>query len=211
MQLQLSIGAIVAPFAQGPVDSPYLVTSEADLLKIFGEPYETGKQYESWMVASSFLAYGGSLQVVRADDDQLTNSFVGAASSVKIKSDEHYEQLGYDNNTITDVTFAARNPGSWANGIRVATIDSYADQIITMSTSAVSSFTEAIADRVGTSVGSGTTIGISTASISVGDVVRSTVVAAGTTVTRISTAVLTLSNTLTNTTENTFFWLDICN
>ena len=56
-----------------------------------------------------------------------------------------------------------------------------------MSTSAVSSFTEAIADRVGTSVGSGTTIGISTASISVGDVVRSTVVAAGTTVTGIST------------------------
>ena len=125
-----SIGAIVAPFAQGPVDSPYLVNSEADLLKIFGEPYESGKQYESWMVASSFLAYGGSLQVVRADDDQLTNSFVGAASSVKIKSDEHYEQLGYDNNTITDVTFAARNPGSWANGIRVATIDSKADQIL---------------------------------------------------------------------------------
>jgi len=125
-----SIGAIVAPFAQGPVDSPYLVNSEADLLKIFGEPYETGKQYESWMVASSFLAYGGSLQVVRADDDQLTNSFVGAASSVKIKSDEHYEQLGYDNNTITDVTFAARNPGSWANGIRVATIDAKADQIL---------------------------------------------------------------------------------
>jgi len=125
-----SIGAIVAPFAQGPVDSPFLATSEADLLKIFGGPYETGKQYESWMVASSFLAYGGSLQVVRADDDQLTNSFVGAASSVKIKSDEHYEQLGYDNNTITDVTFAARNPGSWANGIRVATIDAKADQVL---------------------------------------------------------------------------------
>ena len=125
-----AIGAIVAPFAQGPVDSPYLVTSEADLLKVFGEPYETGKQYESWMVASSFLAYGGSLQVVRADDDQLTNSFVGAASSIKIKSDEHYEQLGYDNNTITDVTFAARNPGSWANGVRVCTIDAKADQIL---------------------------------------------------------------------------------
>ena len=201
-----SIGAIVAPFVQGPVDSPFLTTSEADLLKIFGGPYETGKQYESWMVASSYLAYGGTLQVVRADDDQLTNSFVGAATSIKIKSDEHYEQLGYDNNTITDVTFASRNPGSWANGIRVATIDSYADQIVTMSTSAVSEFTEAIADRVGTSVGSGTTIGISTASISVGDVVRSAVVPAATTVTSIEASVLTLSNTLTNTTENTFLF-----
>ena len=125
-----SIGAIVAPFAQGPVDSPVRVTDEADLLKNFGEPYETDKHYEHWLVASSYLAYGGSLEVVRADDDQLTNAFVGAASSIKIKSDDHYEQLGYDNNTITDVTFAARNPGSWANGIRVAIIDSKADQIL---------------------------------------------------------------------------------
>ena len=125
-----SIGAIVAPFAQGPVDSPVRVTDEADLLKNFGEPYETDKHYEHWLVASSYLAYGGSLEVVRADDDDLTNAFVGAASSIKIKSDDHYEQLGYDNNTITDVTFAARNPGSWANGIRVAIIDSKADQIL---------------------------------------------------------------------------------
>ena len=94
------------------------------------------------MVASSYLAYGGSLEVVRADDDDLTNAFVGAASSIKIKSDDHYEQLGYDNNTITDVTFAARNPGSWANGIRVAIIDSKADQILSgISTSTESGIT----------------------------------------------------------------------
>ena len=79
-----SIGAIVAPFAQGPVDSPVLVTNEADLLKNFGEPYETDKHYEHWLVASSFLAYGGSLQVVRSDDDDLTNAFVGAATSIKV-------------------------------------------------------------------------------------------------------------------------------
>ena len=39
-------------------------------------------------------------------------------------------QLGYDENTITGVTFAARNPGSWANGVKVATIDAKADQIL---------------------------------------------------------------------------------
>ena len=33
------IGAIVAPFAQGPTDNPTLVSSENDLLNIFGQPY----------------------------------------------------------------------------------------------------------------------------------------------------------------------------
>ena len=129
------IGAIVAPFAKGPVDSPTLVENENDLLNNFGEPYSTDKHYESWMVASSYLSYGGSLQVVRADDTQLKNSFVSAGStvgitSVKIKSFDNYEELGYDEKTITDVIVAARNPGSWANGIKVAIIDSKADQIL---------------------------------------------------------------------------------
>jgi phage tail sheath protein FI len=124
------IGAIVSPFAKGPVDSPTLVENENDLLNNFGEPYSTDKHYESWMVASSYLSYGGSLQVVRADDPDLKNAFVGTASSVKIKSLDHYEELGYDENTITGVTVAARNPGSWANGIKVAIIDSKADQIL---------------------------------------------------------------------------------
>jgi hypothetical protein len=124
------VGAIVAPFAKGPVDSPTLVENENDLLNNFGEPYSTDKHYESWMVASSYLSYGGSLQVVRADDTQLKNAFVGTASSVKIKSLDNYEELGYDENTITGVTLAARNPGSWANGIKVAIIDSKADQIL---------------------------------------------------------------------------------
>jgi len=126
-----SIGAIVAPFAQGPVELPTLVESEKDLLDTFGKPYSTDKHYEHWLVASSYLAYGGSLRVVRADDTDLANAFSGSAASVKIKSDEHYEQLGYDENTITNVTVAARNPGSWGNGLRVGIIDSKADQILT--------------------------------------------------------------------------------
>ena len=125
-----SIGALVAPFAKGPVGTPVLVTDEASLLNNFGQPYETDKHYEDWLVASSYLAYGGNMRVVRADDTDLRNAFTGSAGSVKIKSTEHYNQLGYDNNAITNVTFAARNPGSWGNGIRVATLDGKADQVI---------------------------------------------------------------------------------
>ncbi len=126
------IGAIVAPFAQGPVDLPTVIGSEKDLLDVFGKPYSTDKHYEHWLVASSYLAYGGALSVVRADDAGLQNGFVGAASSIKIKSIEHYEELGYDENTISNVVVAARNPGSWANGLRVGIIDAKADQILSL-------------------------------------------------------------------------------
>ena len=127
------VGAIVAPFAQGPVDLPTVIGSEKDLLDVFGKPYGTDKHYEHWLVASSYLAYGGALSVVRADDTGLQNGFVGSATSIKIKSLEHYEELGYDENPITNVVVAARNPGSWANGLRVGIIDSKADQILTLS------------------------------------------------------------------------------
>jgi len=80
------------------------------------------------------LAYGGSLRVVRADDTSLTNGRVGSATSIKIKSLDHYEELGYDENTITDVVVAARNPGSWGNGLRLGMIDAKADQILGIST-----------------------------------------------------------------------------
>ena len=132
-----SIGAVVAPFAKGPVDLPQFIENEDDLLDTFGRPYSVDKHYEHWMVASSYLAYGGTLRVSRADDQGLKNAFVGAATSIKIKSTEHYEQLGYDENAITGVTVAARNPGTWANDIKVAIIDAKADQILNGVTGAV--------------------------------------------------------------------------
>ena len=122
-------GGIVAPFAQGPVDLPITVGSEKDLLDNFGKPYGNDKHYEHWMVASSYLAYGGQLRVVRSDDDNLFNA-VSTGSSIKIKSVEHYEQLQYDENVITGRRIVAKNPGSWANGIRVGLIDAKADQIL---------------------------------------------------------------------------------
>jgi len=125
-----AVGALVAPFAKGPVDEPVLVGNEADLLSSFGEPYNTDKHYEDWLVASSYLAYGGNMRVVRADDDDLKNAVSAGSTEIKIKSLTHYNQLGYDQNTIANAVFVARNPGSWANGIKVAVIDGLADQIL---------------------------------------------------------------------------------
>jgi len=125
------VGALVAPFAQGPINVPILIENENDLLKTFGQPYSIDNHYEQWLSASSYLAYGGTLRVVRANDVDLTNGFVGTATSVKINSIDHYNALGYDQNILSNVLVAARNPGSWSNGIRVAIIDSKSDQILT--------------------------------------------------------------------------------
>ena len=150
-----SIGALVAPFTKGPVEEAQLIESEEDLLQTFGQPYSVDKHYEYWMVASSYLAYGGTLQVVRADDFNtatgvgLKNAFVGSASSIRIKSDTHYNQLGYDENTITGVTIASKTPGTYANGIRVSIIDAKADQILTVSSGNVTVGTAVTQTAVG--------------------------------------------------------------
>jgi hypothetical protein len=154
-------GAIVAPFARGPVDVPTLVENENDLLNIFGQPYATDKHYEHWLTASSYLAYGGSLRVVRANDIGLVNGMVGAAVSVKIDSLEHYNLLGYDENTVANVVVAARNPGSWSNGLRVAIIDSKADQTLGLTTTgAVVGYgvSQSVSGRVNPGAGSTTTL-----------------------------------------------------
>ena len=166
-----SIGALVAPFAKGPVNDPQLIESEEDLLQTFGQPYSTDKHYEYWMVASSYLAYGGTLQVVRADDFNtqsgvgLKNAYVTGgigvgATMLRITSNTHYNQLGYDENTISGVSVAAKNPGTWANGIKVAIIDGKADQILTVAsgnTTAVgSAVTQSISKTIGTATGTTT-------------------------------------------------------
>jgi len=156
-------GGMVGAFAQGPVELPTLVGNENDLLNNFGQPYGSDKQYETWMVASSFLAYGGSLRVVRADDDDLKNAVdsSNSATSIKIKSTDHYEELGYDENVVPNVIVTGKNPGSWANGIRVAILDCKADQILELPATGIATVgfgvTQAI-DSVLPGVGAGTTL-----------------------------------------------------
>ena len=159
------IGGLVAPFAQGPVDLPTVISSEKDLLDNFGKPYSNDKHYEHWLVASSYMAYGAPMRIVRADDANLSNAFVGTGA-IKIKSIENYDQLQYDENVVPDRTVIAKNPGSWANGIRVAIIDGKADQILTgVTTTAVNNSVSNITVGMGVtqsltgrlSIGAGTT------------------------------------------------------
>lgn len=131
-------GAICGPFSQGPVLEPILIENEQELLNIFGKPISSDRQYEYWYSASNYLQYGGVLRVARTDGANLRNANVGAVgvastSTLKIKSYEDYKN-NYE--TTSSYRFAARNPGAWANGLKVAIIDGAADQRLTVGAAA---------------------------------------------------------------------------
>ena len=131
------VGAIAGPFAKGPVDVPVLIESEQDLLNTFGKPKDNNAQYEYWLSAASYLSYGGTLRVLRTDDDSLINAHspVSSPVSLKITSQEDYSN---NYSSASDWTFAARDPGTWANGLKVCAIDAAADQRIAIGTFGVS-------------------------------------------------------------------------
>jgi len=132
-----NIGAIAGPFAIGPIDEPIDITTEQDLINVFGKPISTDAQYEYWMSASSYLSYGGVLKVVRTNGDTLRNanairnsSGVSTAgdTTLKIKNYDDYE--AYHSDDIANYIFAAKTPGSWSNNLKVCVIDDKADQIV---------------------------------------------------------------------------------
>jgi len=127
------VGAIAGPFLKGPVGVPVLIETEKDLLDTFGKPSDNDGQYEYWMIASSYLSYGGTLRVVRTDAPTLINAHspVTAPVNLRILNQEDYINLHQD---ATDWTWASKNPGSWANGLKVCIIDSAADQRIAIGT-----------------------------------------------------------------------------
>ena len=131
------VGAIAGPFEKGPIDVPLLVENEQDLLATYGKPLDKDGQFEYWMTASSYLSYGGVLRVLRSDNSSLRNAGVGTVAGTDPKGDAGVKIKSYDDYTEYHTSgagwfFAAKNPGTWGNGLKVFTIDHFADQVITI-------------------------------------------------------------------------------
>jgi len=202
---------IAAPFAKGPVNQIVTIRNEDELKTVFGTPSTNDYHYEYWYSASNFLSYGGSLKVVRCSGNNLKNSNSGvgvASTSIAIDNYNDYQEIYSDS---TAFYWAAKNPGYWAEDLKVCVIDDFADQTITGITTGatvVSTFNSA-ASRSGTA-GVTTTIltGITTTSISTGYFVLpiSGIVGSGVTVIGISSASggsVTLSGATLNQTQLT--------
>ena len=69
---QANTAAIVGAFEKGPVGVITSITTERELVDTFGKP--NANNYEDWFVASTFLSYGGQLQIVRVNDSALKNA-----------------------------------------------------------------------------------------------------------------------------------------
>ena len=124
-------GAIAGPFEKGPVNEPTPIASEKDLLDVFGNPSATDNQYEYFLTASQYLSYGGNLQVVRVNGGELSNANAATGAAVTTLSIQNYDDFNDNHSSDTTYYYAARTPGSYANGLKVCTIDAFADQILT--------------------------------------------------------------------------------
>ena len=159
-----NIGAMAGPFPIGPVDDPIDINTEQELIDVFGKPQSTDAQYEYWMTASSYLTYGGVLKVVRTAGPYLSNANagVGIASTSMTGTDriDNYDDYITNHSEASDFTFAAKNPGSWANDLKVCFIDDYADQTLHVNT--------ATPAAIGCTIGYGVTAPISAVIAGVG-------------------------------------------
>ena len=119
-----SIGAIAGAFEKGPVSSVVNITSEEELVKIFGKPQSSSNQFETFFSGSNFLQYSDSLKVVRAESGLLN---AGANSGILIRDNDHY-QASFEAGEGSHGEWAARTAGTHGNSIGVeicATATSY--------------------------------------------------------------------------------------
>ena len=133
------VAGIAGPFKQGPVNEICRINNEKELVDKFGGPGVglTDYHYETWYAASNFLSYGGQLDVVRAGGgnvagSQMVNANAGVGiASTSILAIENYDDYNNNETNATNFYWAAKNPGSWGENLKVCVIDDAADQRIT--------------------------------------------------------------------------------
>lgn len=107
-----SIGAIAGAFQWGPVEEIRTISSEKELVSVFGEP--NSETFHYFMPAAQFLQYGNTLRVVRVETGNL-NATDGSTGQL-IKNESDYEAATID----ASVTFLAKYPGKMGNNIGVS-------------------------------------------------------------------------------------------
>ena len=112
--------AFVGDFPNGPANQIVKVTTSQELTSIFGRPND--ENYVDLLSAENFLAYNGSLFVVRSVNDASENArdadYVTAATTLKVTN--------YDNfltQNLTDGTFFARYVGVTGNALKISVAD----------------------------------------------------------------------------------------
>ena len=111
-----SVGAFAGDFVKGPLDEVTTVSSEGELVEIFGKPNST--TFESFFSASSFLQYGNALRVVRASGTGILNATANG-SGLLINNTQVYQDT-YSGGAGSVGLWAARTAGAHGNNLKIS-------------------------------------------------------------------------------------------
>ena len=81
----ISDGAIAGNLTWGPLEVATLVTSEDEMVTVFGKP--NANTYKTFFSATSFLSYSNKLRVVRAANTSTAKNAVTGGSAILIRND----------------------------------------------------------------------------------------------------------------------------
>jgi hypothetical protein len=153
-----SIGAFAGEFRKGPIDEITTISSEQELVSVFGKP--DASNFEDFFSAANFLAYSNALRVVRVQNSSVSNA-TESGSTFVIKNLTDYVD-NYADGSGSVGLWAAKTAGVWGNSLKISTCPSssvYSSAGITVNDAAT-----AVGDTVVT-VSDGT-------SINVGDIIN---------------------------------------
>ena len=141
--------AIAGHFRWGPVEERSLISSEEELVQVFGKP--DGTNFETFFTAASFLSYANKLFVVRTTEASNTTHGPRNATALQTTADHgttnvtsglvdggtadrantsHTIQIknedAYDNEVTlpSKAAFLAKYPGTLGNSLKVSVCDS---------------------------------------------------------------------------------------
>ena len=154
-----SIGAFAGDFVKGPLDEIVTVSSESELVDIFGKPNST--TFESFFSASSFLQYGNALRVVRASGTGILNATANG-SGLLINNTQAYQDT-YSGGAGSVGLWAARTAGAHGNNLKVS---------ICPSSTAYEETSKTTVNNTNLAVGDTSVTVASVSGISIGDIIN---------------------------------------
>jgi hypothetical protein len=113
-------GGIVITAEKGPIDEITTISSENELVEVFGKP--NSSNFEEFFTAANFLGYGNNLKVVRPITGLVNAVSTGTAVLIKNTTqylNDYYSETGAGQ--VTNIgTWAAREAGTLGNSIKVS-------------------------------------------------------------------------------------------
>jgi phage tail sheath protein FI len=129
-----SMGAFAGAFQWGPILYPTRLSSENDLVSMFGKP--SANNFESFFTAANFLSYSSGMYITRTDSTAGKNAVgntsplvTGTAVKIKNITDYNTNFIGAANT----VDWTAKYVGTLGNSLKVSFADSatFKDKVLT--------------------------------------------------------------------------------